>query len=148
MRPPHPPSLPLRAATIANSAGRDDPGEHERSSQGRRCEHSQDCQSRPDHQGGLAGKCQTSRHGVDRRSQTAVAAIATAVTEIATQNQRQGRRKKSAKPVGKSATALKTAMKRSPSPKAYIPADASASGPLVLAIRTATTAVATSTAAR
>ena len=73
-------------------------------------------------------------------------ATAIAVTGSATQNHRYGRRKQSAKPVGKSATAPKTATNRSPSPKAYIPADACASGPLVLAIRTATAAPATSAA--
>jgi hypothetical protein len=76
-----------------------------------------------------------------------VTAIVSAVIERATQNQRNGRRKYIAKPVGKNATALKTATKSSPSPKEYIPADACASGPLVVATRTATAALAASTAA-
>ena len=78
---------------------------------------------------------------------TPVTATARASPETICQKRRYGLRKKSAMPVGMRATTLKTPMKRSESPKAYMPLEASSTAAGVRAVRMATAAVATRMAA-
>jgi len=128
------------------SVGRDAPAECEGRGQQGRCEHSQNRESRAELQRG-AWRCPVGRRNVDQNGRKASRSKAKAAIESTIQNRRYGRKKNSAKPVGTRATTPKTARKRSASPKAYIPADACASGPLVLAIRMSRATDATSTAA-
>ena len=129
------------------SRGRDESAEREGGSQERRCQQSQNRQRRPGHQGRFAGECLASRQGADRRGQSA-----------RNGNRQRDNRECGPEPAaspqeaehqagGEDAAKPKTARKSIASPNAYIPADASASGPCVLSSRISSAAPAASAAA-